>query len=71
MVNQSIEHKLCPEKRGIVRFEVECAGFIIEPIENQPNKCRVIQIADGNPKGWIPKQLVNLGGLFFKISLMF
>ena len=60
MANKSIEHGLCPEKPGIVRIETGCAGVVVEPIEGQPNKCFVTQIADANPKGWIPKSVITL-----------
>ncbi|CAI2164675.1 17120_t:CDS:2 [Funneliformis geosporum] len=60
MVNRSIEHRLCPEKPGIVRIEAGCAGVVVEPIKDQPNKCHVTQIADANPKGWIPKSVISL-----------
>jgi len=60
MVNKSIEHKLCPEKSGIVRIEAGCAGVVVSPIKDQPNKCFVVQIADANPKGWIPKSVITL-----------
>ncbi|RIA96044.1 hypothetical protein C1645_755864 [Glomus cerebriforme] len=60
MVNKSIEHKLCPEKSGIIRLEAGCAGVVVSPIKDQPNKCFVVQIADANPKGWIPKSVITL-----------
>ncbi|GET01696.1 serine/threonine protein kinase [Rhizophagus clarus] len=60
MVNKSIEHKLCPEKPGIVRIEAGCAGVVVAPIKDQPNKCFVVQIADANPKGWIPRSVITL-----------
>ncbi|CAH1755939.1 16828_t:CDS:2 [Entrophospora sp. SA101] len=62
MVNQSIEHYLCPEYHGTVRLKVDLAGFIVERIKNQPNKCRLIQISDINLKtGWILKSLTSIG----------
>lgn len=61
MVNKSIEHKLCPEKSGVIRIEAGCAGVVVTPIKDQPNKCFVVQIADANPKGWIPKSVITLG----------
>ncbi|CAG8681096.1 8861_t:CDS:2, partial [Funneliformis mosseae] len=60
MVNRSIEHRFCPEKRGVVRIEAGCAGVVVEPIQDQPNKCHVTQIVDANPKGWIPKSVIAL-----------
>ncbi|CAB4413670.1 unnamed protein product [Rhizophagus irregularis] len=60
MVNKSIEHKLCPEKSGVIRIEAGCAGVVVTPIKDQPNKCFVVQIADANPKGWIPKSVITL-----------
>nr|CAG8433439.1 13259_t:CDS:2 [Entrophospora candida] len=61
MVNQSIEHYLCPEYHGTVRLKVDLAGFIVERIKNQPNKCRLIQISDIDLKtGWILKSLTSI-----------
>ncbi|CAG8762349.1 2170_t:CDS:2, partial [Racocetra persica] len=50
MTCKSIKHKSCPEIPGVIRLDCDCAGFVISPIKDQPNKCFVIQIANADPK---------------------
>lgn len=60
MTCKSIVHKSCPEIPGVIRLDCDCAGFVVAPINDQPNKCFVIQIANADPKGWIPKSILKL-----------
>ncbi|CAG8594782.1 7569_t:CDS:2 [Acaulospora morrowiae] len=59
-VNKSIEHKLSPNEPGVIRIHVNCAGFVVEPIKSQQNKCYLTQIIDADPKGWVPKYVISL-----------
>ncbi|KAG0231097.1 hypothetical protein BGW42_000514 [Actinomortierella wolfii] len=61
-VTTSIEHPAMPErtKEKIVRMETTIAGQIIGPVENQPTKCRLIQVLDADLKGSIPQRLIQL-----------
>lgn len=61
-VAQSVEHPQFPprETESIVRMEAKISGQIVGPTpDNQPGKCRVIQVADGDLKGWIPKSVIG------------
>ncbi|CAG8693285.1 5531_t:CDS:10, partial [Dentiscutata erythropus] len=60
MTCKSIEYKSCPKIPGVIRLDCDCAGFIVAPINDQPNKCFVTQIANADPKGWIPKSILKL-----------
>ncbi|KAJ1980177.1 hypothetical protein H4R33_005543 [Dimargaris cristalligena] len=64
-VTQSVLHPECPEytAEGIVRMTAGIAGQIVYPLSTgadgtQPS-CRVVQIADGNPGGWLPQSVVR------------
>ncbi|KAG0250866.1 hypothetical protein DFQ27_009172 [Actinomortierella ambigua] len=61
-ITTSIEHPSMPErtKDKIVRMETAIAGQIIGPIQDQPTKCRLIQIIDADLKGSIPQRLIQL-----------
>ncbi|RIB23588.1 hypothetical protein C2G38_828176 [Gigaspora rosea] len=75
MTCKSIVHKSCPEIPGVIRLDCDCAGFVVAPINDQPNKCFVIQIANADPKGWIPKSILKLGIIiifkFYSIIFLF
>ncbi|TPX58941.1 hypothetical protein PhCBS80983_g02758 [Powellomyces hirtus] len=61
-VAQSVEHSRYPprEAEGIVRMEAKISGQIVGPtLDNKPGKCRVIQVNDGDLKGWIPKSVIG------------
>ncbi|KAF9977717.1 START domain-containing protein 10 [Actinomortierella ambigua] len=61
-ITTSIEHPSMPErtKEKIVRMETTIAGQIIGPIQDQPTKCRLIQVLDADLKGSIPQRLIQL-----------
>ncbi|RKO92573.1 hypothetical protein BDK51DRAFT_31819, partial [Blyttiomyces helicus] len=61
-VTQSIEHSGLPPRdaEGIVRMDAKIAGQIVGPsLDGNPGKCRVIQVADGDLRGWIPKSVIG------------
>ncbi|KAJ2482847.1 hypothetical protein EV174_003112, partial [Coemansia sp. RSA 2320] len=69
-VSQSIEDTRMPEKEaeGIVRMHAALAGQLVTrvPLADRErlglagdNWCKVVQIADGDLKGWIPKSVIK------------
>ncbi|KAJ2834649.1 hypothetical protein GGI24_000307 [Coemansia furcata] len=69
-VGQSIEDSRIPEKQaeGIVRMEAALAGQLVTRVSQDDraklglegeNWCKVVQIADGDMKGWIPKSVIR------------
>ncbi|KAJ2335644.1 hypothetical protein GGI00_001253 [Coemansia sp. RSA 2681] len=69
-VSQSIEDSRIPEKQaeGIVRMEATLAGQLVTNVSRDDrarfglegeNWCKVVQIADGDMKGWIPKSVIK------------
>ncbi|KAJ2452262.1 hypothetical protein EV183_003051 [Coemansia sp. RSA 2336] len=69
-VSQSIEDTRVPEYKqaGIVRMEAGIAGQLITGVTEQEREqlglangpwCKVVQIADGDLKGWIPKSVIK------------
>ncbi|KAJ3205292.1 hypothetical protein HK099_000868, partial [Clydaea vesicula] len=53
----SVEHEGAPIDKDTVRMETKIAGQILENITE--NSCRIIQIADGDLKGWIPSSVIS------------
>jgi hypothetical protein len=61
-VTTSVNHPSVPEVPGVVRMWADCAGQICEKIlVGGVEKTRVLQIADGDPRGWIPKSVITMG----------
>ncbi|KAJ3300405.1 hypothetical protein HK104_000919 [Borealophlyctis nickersoniae] len=61
-VTQSIVHDAYPPRDadGIVRMEAKIAGQVVGPTpDHAPGMCRVVQVADGDLKGWIPKSVIG------------
>ncbi|KAJ1979981.1 hypothetical protein H4R34_002627 [Dimargaris verticillata] len=64
-VTRSIQHPDCPEysAQGFVRMSAGVSGQIITPLTliTSPSgpSCRVVQIADGSPGGWLPQSVVK------------
>ncbi|KAI9101053.1 hypothetical protein DFS34DRAFT_613016 [Phlyctochytrium arcticum] len=64
-VAQSVSHPDYPSRdiEGIVRMETKISGQIVGPCPgNETGMCRVIQVADGDLKGWIPKSVIAAVG---------
>lgn len=73
-VTKSVAHPNCPENaaQGLVRMEAGIAGQLISPLYDStgrvvPGKCKVVQIADGDLKGWIPASVIKLGAYLIVI----
>ncbi|KAI9143413.1 hypothetical protein BKA69DRAFT_1061771 [Paraphysoderma sedebokerense] len=61
-VTKSVDHDDMPSREadGVVRMQAGIAGQILETVNvDGVEKTRVVQIADGDPKGWIPKSVVK------------
>lgn len=58
--SESATHELAQEQPGVVRMHAECAGMMCEP---KGDKTLVTQIVDGDPRGWVPKSLLNMSTL--------
>ncbi|KAI9175852.1 hypothetical protein H9P43_006216 [Blastocladiella emersonii ATCC 22665] len=57
----SVDHPDAPELPGVVRMWADCAGQICDRVVvNGIEKTRVLQIADGDPKGWVPKSVLTM-----------
>jgi hypothetical protein len=56
-VTKSLDSSVYPEEQGIVRMDAGIAGQICSLTSS--NTTRVIQIADGDLKGWIPKSVLK------------
>ena len=55
-ITQSISYPECPEYKGIIRMD----AFAGQICYDEGEKCSIIQIADGNPKGWIPASVIKV-----------
>jgi len=58
-VSKSITHPGAPEDRNYVRGELRASGFILKPIDGG-KAANVIYIVGVDPKGSVPKFVVNL-----------
>ncbi|XP_070552653.1 START domain-containing protein 10-like [Ptychodera flava] len=54
--NHSIFHKDLPPKKGYVRAESQVTGYLIRP---KPKGCEMTYVSQSDPKGSLPKWLVN------------
>ncbi|CAD8137885.1 unnamed protein product [Paramecium octaurelia] len=61
-ITKSIEHPQAPLVKGIQRAEMIFAGWIVKKLPN--GKTNIIMIGHMNPKGDIPKAIVNQGAKF-------
>jgi len=48
-----------PEVSGCVRGEIRASGYIVQPIKDKTDECRVIYLVQTDPKGWLPSNIVN------------
>ena len=62
-VTTSVTHHMCPELVGgkVIRMQAGIAGQICSSasLEIAGARCHLIQIADGDPKGWIPVSVIQ------------
>ncbi|ORX82036.1 Bet v1-like protein [Basidiobolus meristosporus CBS 931.73] len=59
LVGKSMDHKKCPVKKGVLRMDVSFLGMCVFAEPEDDSKCRVVFVADGDPKGWVPKNIVK------------
>lgn len=63
-VTKSVTHPDCPERTdGVIRMEVGIAGMLCYASTVRPGACEILQIGGGDPKGSIPKAIINFGTL--------
>ena len=56
----SVEHPKIPsEIKGRVRACAEIVGYVLEPLKEDPNKCKFIYCGKLDPKGSVPGMVVN------------
>ncbi|KAJ1652357.1 hypothetical protein IWQ61_007292 [Dispira simplex] len=69
-VTKSVNHSQCSERDtdGLVRMVAGIAGQIVFPVTSSQGEqvgsntrptCRMVQIVDGDPRGWIPKSVTK------------
>lgn len=65
-VTQSVDGKDwgVADVSGVVRMIAGVAGQIVFSVKGQPEKCKIVQILNGDPMGWIPKSVVSKGSPF-------
>jgi hypothetical protein len=56
-VTRSISHPAHPENTGIVRMHCIIGGQVVSRIDDK--RCRIVQIVDGDLKGWIPGSVLS------------
>jgi len=57
IMNHTVEHPKCPEKKGFVRACSIRTGYLVE--KNDTAGCKITYLTQTDPKGWIPAWLVN------------
>ena len=57
----SCEHDDVPPVKGVVRGVLIIGGWILDPVQDDHNKTFAHYIVEGDPKGSLPKMLVNMG----------
>ena len=63
-VTRTIEHfpgAPTPEEKGTIRMASPLSGQIIKPISQvtRNSQCEIMQLADGDPRGWIPSAVIS------------
>jgi hypothetical protein len=57
MISKSTEHASYPPVSGCIRMHANCIGQLFIPLGK--DRCQIIQLADTDMKGWIPKSVVG------------
>ncbi len=57
MISKSIEHPSYPPVGDCIRMHANCIGQLFLPLGK--DRCQIIQLADTDMKGWIPKSVVG------------
>eukprot|EP01062_Namystynia_karyoxenos_P062258 TRINITY_DN55173_c0_g1_i1.p1 TRINITY_DN55173_c0_g1~~TRINITY_DN55173_c0_g1_i1.p1 ORF type:complete len:259 (+),score=71.52 TRINITY_DN55173_c0_g1_i1:74-778(+) len=55
---ESVTPSQTPPRKGFVRGEIRLSGFVVRPLAAR--RLQVTYIAQMDPKGWVPPQIVNL-----------
>lgn len=58
-VATSIDHPSFPANKDYVRAQIKMAGWILKPLPENPNKTFFTYILNADPRGWIPKHIIN------------
>ena len=56
-MTQSVDGVVPESGGGVVRMTAGIAGQLVTPGED--NTCKIVQIANGDPKGWIPSSIIK------------
>jgi len=48
-----------PEVSGFVRGDAIISGFLLQPLPDKPGFTRIINLAQMDPKGWVPTPIIN------------
>jgi len=59
IVGKSVVDPAFPEAKGFVRAEVHVYAWVLKPVKDDPNKTKLIRLLESDPKGSIPKMVVN------------
>eukprot|EP00743_Colponemidia_sp_Colp-15_P011547 GILK01012917.1.p1 GENE.GILK01012917.1~~GILK01012917.1.p1 ORF type:complete len:230 (-),score=6.51 GILK01012917.1:188-877(-) len=62
-VGHSVQHHACPERKGYVRGHVLASGYLYRALPGDNNQCRMVCVAQVDPKVCIPTKIVNLATL--------
>jgi len=57
IMNHTVTHPKCPEKKNFVRANSICTGYLIRA--RREGGCTLSYMTQTDPKGWIPAWLVN------------
>jgi hypothetical protein len=55
----SCVHPACPEVKGVIRAVIHMYGWILKPCKEDPTKTEMTYLLQCDPKGKIPKTIVN------------
>jgi hypothetical protein len=59
IINHSVPHPKCPEKKGFVRANSILTGYWLRPFPGDDSKTILIYMTRTDPGGWIPAWVVN------------
>jgi len=49
-----------PIDKKFERGDIQCSGYKIDAVEGDDTKCNVTFLIQCDPRGWLPKVLVNI-----------
>ncbi|XP_032993493.1 START domain-containing protein 10-like [Lacerta agilis] len=68
ILNFSVKHPKYPPRKGTVRAASRLAGYLVQPTGH--DSCRMTYLAQLDPKGFLPKWIVNKAAQFLAPKLM-